>query len=982
MPQPPKARPFSRGYQFYSNADLPTSYADLAVDPAAMMSQQPTPPSNEDIAAGVEAMRMSNGGMLGNFLFNSGQDAAEYLRQDQTGGMSFVPGGSPMADIIGPVAANAIGGLGWLGNQVSDSAAVRDAYLYGEDAVESAAEGNWFDMSANAQKGIISLMGITPFARGPAKAGIKLVDELTGVAAKQTDNLADAGTLNAVTDAASGIKNTVDDVAAKAEPPVGGEELAKAVENVSESPAKLVREANDFWPGPKDRIRNDLAEQRAQDIPLAPKIEDNLAEQRLALPDEVKDLPDYMTSAEQRIFGKVEPSFVVRLAREGFKPRELMAAVLVGMSKRRWYEHSAGAISAVFGKDAPRFTFLLAALSPQTSVEMNLKNSLMVWRNWRAHLAAGGASTPEEALRVIRESIPPGANSGKPHGSLRAWEPNGVAALTGNIDDLTLSGAKVDSFAWNLMHLPKTVAKKLKSLFSVTVDAHQSKGARIGQDRMGGAQTKAKLAKGDPGITPEYAWVAAMHRKVGDLLGMDPREVQETAWSTYKAVTDWIAEKSGRSAKRALVDGEVTAEQIAGTVDFATLLKDPNYRNLLGDEYARAIDDLQPTRKPGETPELGGDLKKWVEVVAEALDTHVNTNLTDSAAKKGAWLKDPNKVIATTSFEQAPSIGSGHMSKFHRLPQKIRDQWSNKFGQVWRTLRGTDELNDAAFPGGAGGTPMPGQGAFIDDQGRATYNVVHGIPTQVDVVDGAVDPLQQQALLGLNYVRGMLGVQDGVNTNAFIADNTYGPMPSYSTGAAYKTKGKITPDTAKAVLRAVGPETALQDTGYGVNLFNYATGAPVPGDVVEGVRRLFGKKTKSAQTRNLMEMGYADLSELWKKPEGKREVVNFVLGRLDELWKNTDLMTRIDPGTRRIAGELHDTIMQLAKSRGIKPRSDVMNMLRILRDGGWDALRKAAGDPKQLLPVLMAAGLGPAFVAMLNGDMSNEPGAQASPGSL
>jgi hypothetical protein len=42
----------------------------------------------------------------------------------------------------------------------------------------------------------------------------------------------------------------------------------------------------------------------------------------------------------------------------------------------------------VFGpEDAPRFASLLAALSPQTSVEMNLLNTLNVWKNWTA---AGG----------------------------------------------------------------------------------------------------------------------------------------------------------------------------------------------------------------------------------------------------------------------------------------------------------------------------------------------------------------------------------------------------------------------------------------------------------------------------------------------------------------------------------------------------------------------------------------------------------------
>jgi hypothetical protein len=63
-------------------------------------------------------------------------------------------------------------------------------------------------------------------------------------------------------------------------------------------------------------------------------------------------------------------------------PNEMASVAWAGRAKRGWYERSARAIAEAFGQDAPRFAALLAALSPQCSVEGNLANTLRTWTNW------------------------------------------------------------------------------------------------------------------------------------------------------------------------------------------------------------------------------------------------------------------------------------------------------------------------------------------------------------------------------------------------------------------------------------------------------------------------------------------------------------------------------------------------------------------------------------------------------------------------
>jgi len=84
------------------------------------------------------------------------------------------------------------------------------------------------------------------------------------------------------------------------------------------------------------------------------------------------------------------------------RARELASVAKAGEAKRGWYRASTQALMDVFGADAPRFASLLAAMSPQTSVEMNLLNALNTWKNWTA---AGRPKDPRAINEIMGRSV-------------------------------------------------------------------------------------------------------------------------------------------------------------------------------------------------------------------------------------------------------------------------------------------------------------------------------------------------------------------------------------------------------------------------------------------------------------------------------------------------------------------------------------------------------------------------------------------------
>ncbi len=285
--------------------------------------------------------------------------------------------------------------------------------------------------------------------------------------------------------------------------------------------------------------------------------------------------------------------------------QESAAVAVAGGAKKGWYLRSQKALQQVFGDDAPRFASVLAALSPQTSVESNLANAVSFWTNWtKAQRPTDEASI----LKILGQSV----QGDKGDDSvLGAWRNNAVRAIqTANAEDALLSGPKVDSFRRNLRarNAPEAASSTGQpgrrgsgsmmddTEYAVTNDAWMANYFNVDQElfaRGGG--------KSQPGYSPGYLATNVYVREVAEHLSKvtgerwTPREVQETIWSWAKTLYE--ARGAGgetRSAAQLVGQKALTDLQIGGTPDFAILLKDnPALRAVLKEAgYEQQLDNL------------------------------------------------------------------------------------------------------------------------------------------------------------------------------------------------------------------------------------------------------------------------------------------------------------------------------------------------------------------------------------------------------
>ena len=130
---------------------------------------------------------------------------------------------------------------------------------------------------------------------------------------------------------------------------------------------------------------------------------------------------DYLSGEERAAIG---PRSVATFDRSvsALDPATLRAMALGGADKLGWYKKSAEAIDHIFGADSPGYRGLLAATSPQTTVEENMRNSLRVWKAWND---AGRPSDPDQVLQVLRKLAHQIA-SGDPHRQAHALAGRGL----------------------------------------------------------------------------------------------------------------------------------------------------------------------------------------------------------------------------------------------------------------------------------------------------------------------------------------------------------------------------------------------------------------------------------------------------------------------------------------------------------------------------------------------------------------------------
>jgi len=319
-----------------------------------------------------------------------------------------------------------------------------------------------------------------------------------------------------------------------------------------------------------------------------------VADKRFAgmTPDQVKatsKLLQNLTPDERERVGRASALKIIAQLEKMPDKKEMAATAIAGQAKRGWYAQSARTISDVFGVDGPRFALLLAATSPQTSVQSNLRNTLNIWNNWNA---AGRPTDREAIIDVMGASVEGGRGRDS---VLDAWINNSVRALTGDPNTTVLSGPKVNSFFRNLVG----------DVNEVTNDAWMASYALVNQTIFKGSLSADGT---NPGKSPGYLAMNARVRETAAYLTKltgetwTPAEVQETVWSWAKTVYE-AAGAAGEisTAAELVLDGAITDAMIADTPDFGTLFTQPEYAGILEEAgYGEQVQQLRVDRDPGQ----------------------------------------------------------------------------------------------------------------------------------------------------------------------------------------------------------------------------------------------------------------------------------------------------------------------------------------------------------------------------------------------
>lgn len=351
----------------------------------------------------------------------------------------------------------------------------------------------------------------------------------------------------------------------------------------------------------------------------------------------VTRLLKHLTAAERvKVTDKVAAK-IITMMKSFPSANEFAAAAFAGRAKRGWYQQSAQTIADVFGADAPRFVALLAAMSPQCSVENNLNNALNTWKNW---VAAGRPVMRDAIVAVMGKSV---GDRGRAS-VLPSWINNSVRALTlDNVAEALLSGPKVNSFFKNLIgHVEE-----------ITNDVWMSNFALVDQTVFKGELT---ASGNDSGKGTGYLAMNARVREAAAVLTKltgerwTPAEVQETVWSWAKTLYEMSASADeSRSARQIVEDGDLTDERINSTPDFGSLFLDAKYANILKEAgYGNELDSIansranarrtaagqvesQP-RAGGQTAPFAGDAQKRYELTAARRLERLQANRGDALA--------------------------------------------------------------------------------------------------------------------------------------------------------------------------------------------------------------------------------------------------------------------------------------------------------------------------------------------------------------
>jgi hypothetical protein len=354
-------------------------------------------------------------------------------------------------------------------------------------------------------------------------------------------------------------------------------------------------------------------------------------------------------------------------------PNHLAAIAKAGEPKRGWYRASTQGLNDVFGQqDAPRFAALLAATSPQNSVEMNLLNSLNIWKNW---VKAGRPGDADSIRRIMGQSVTgtKGADSVLP-----AWIDNTVTALSATDPrDIVLSGSKVNSFFRNLAD----------DIYPVTNDAWMANVLGVDQGLFAGSS-----------YSPGYIATNARMRDAAQRAMMFPSEGQETIWSVGMPLYE--LQTRNRGARAVLDAGLLTPEAIRGTPDFSTLLKDPKYAAILEEAgYGQQLHSMKSYEWPLVAPSLSIGEQRYLDRTAGVLEDLFAQRTREALAKTlvpgvGSGGR-PEKGFAFRQQEVVPYVHSGHLTGMTQEPFSIRNAFTGRVQGAFTNEANKDVLHEA-----------------------------------------------------------------------------------------------------------------------------------------------------------------------------------------------------------------------------------------------------------------------------------------------
>ena len=660
-------------------------------------------------------------------------------------------------------------------------------------------------------------------------------------------------------------------------------------------------------------------------------------------------------------------------------PSVLRAASVLGDAKLEWYKRSRAAIEHLFGEDADLFAGVLASTSPQTSVDSNLVNTVQFFSNWKA------AGRPRDAA-TVRQILGASVQGGSASSALPAWVPNVVNVITDNTK--AISGPKVDSFWANLRSRWKvTPYGEMDPSELVVLDAWMGHTLGVPQTWFSGG--KKSLAMENPGLTAKYLAGTARIRQVAADMGLSSSEAQETIWSSAYALYN-KAKKLKLTPSEVLQRGLLTAEDVAGTPDFGTLLQSEKYAPLLVNDpdIAQRLATWTPPARTRAALEPGPGHDEGVRQFGAILGRTVRAREAEKALGTGAGIGRDNALLVVGQE------GVGDVANTGILPSTAtpaqRTSGSREILQARQDAFGQNAALSRALNGGAEGDAAVTRVRSIAKGGQWTEKLPDGSTVVVNNpldVSGAIIPRGGAERRKLeSAVRAVTDIQaanagQSAATHVVI-DTRVSPKRWNMVDISGSTGGRaIKPAEFDAFTALLPPEWIAVHKQRGLAMLKIDPQTMQPLSVSDQDVQALTNAAKSAMPQfaakgqpvlwrvrgaeNTATRGYRSIAE--NAPPGSGIRTTRVVGPQSDWVKQSAAWKRaLDVDVKREAM----AILGMVKRTKRVLHAGELNYLEIAARSGATGLARALKDPNQVLPVL--AGLGVAG-AMLGGVDTESP---------